>query len=97
MSSLDIKTKKPMSQVNLDALIPREDLEIKELKNLPTQSREINISFLQKGQLWVESLRKPQFQRSTWEWSPEKVFNLVKSFGNYISVGTKTKCKTSFT
>jgi uncharacterized protein DUF262 len=78
--SLDINKPKYMSQVNLDALIPREDLEIKELKNLPTQSREINISFLQKGQLWVESLRKPQFQRSTWEWSPEKVFSLVKSF-----------------
>ena len=69
-----------MSQVNLDALIPREDLEIKETKNLPNQSRELNIFFLQKGQLWVESLRKPQFQRSTWEWSPEKVLGLIKSF-----------------
>ncbi|MCW3124617.1 MAG: hypothetical protein JWO03_275 [Bacteroidetes bacterium] len=72
----------PMSQVNLDALIPREDLEIKELKNLPSQTREINISFLQKGQLWVEGLRKPQFQRSTWEWSPEKVYSLIRSFTN---------------
>lgn len=69
-----------MSQVNLDALIPREDLEIKEIKNMPSLSRDINISFLQKGQLWVESLRKPQFQRSTWEWSPEKVYGLIKSF-----------------
>lgn len=69
-----------MSQVNLDALIPREDLEIKEMKNLPKQSREINISFLQKGQLFAESLRKPQFQRSTWEWSPDKVYRLIKSF-----------------
>ncbi|HLP21704.1 MAG TPA: DUF262 domain-containing protein [Chitinophagales bacterium] len=77
----DIRAKLPyMSQVNLDALIPREDLEIKEIKNLPAQSRDINISFLQKGQLWVESLRKPQFQRSTWEWSPEKVYGLIKSF-----------------
>lgn len=79
-TNLGIKTYSKMSQVNLDALIPREDLEIKEIKNLPTQSRDINISFLQKGQLWVESLRKPQFQRSTWEWSPEKVYNLIKSF-----------------
>lgn len=79
----DIRAKLPyMSQVNLDALIPREDLEIKELKNLPTQAREISISFLQKGQLWAEGLRKPQFQRSTWEWSPEKVFGLIKSFTN---------------
>jgi hypothetical protein len=69
-----------MSQVNLDALIPREDLEIKQIKNLPAQSRDINISFLQNGQLFVESLRKPQFQRSTWEWSPEKVYGLIKSF-----------------
>ncbi len=28
----------------------------------------------------MESLKKPQFQRSTWEWTPEKVFNLIKSF-----------------
>ncbi len=69
-----------MSQVNLDALIPREDLEISEVTNLPNQSRDINISVLQKGQLWIESLRKPQFQRSTWEWSPEKVYSLIKSF-----------------
>ncbi len=69
-----------MSQVNLDALIPREDLEIKEIKNLPAQSRDISISSLQKGHIWVEGLRKPQFQRSTWEWSPEKVYGLIKSF-----------------
>ena len=71
-----------MSQVNLDALIPREDLEIKEIKPSPKQTNSIQISSLKKGELFVESLRKPQFQRSTWEWSPEKVYNLIKSFTN---------------
>ena|GEM_PF-3672693 len=38
---INIKGKIPyMSQVNLDALIPREDLEIKELKHLH-QSRQL--------------------------------------------------------
>lgn len=74
--------KKRMSQVNLDALIPREDLEIKEPKTTTVKTNNINISSLKKGELFVESLRKPQFQRSTWEWSPEKVFNLIKSFTN---------------
>jgi hypothetical protein len=40
----------------------------------------IPISSLKKGELFVESLRKPQFQRSTWQWSPDKVYNLIKSF-----------------
>ena len=73
---------KPMSQVNLDALIPREDLEIKESKATPKQTAGIYISGLRKGELFLESLRKPQFQRSTLEWSPDKVYNLVKSFTN---------------
>lgn len=70
-----------MSQVNLDALIGREDLEIKDdSKQFANQTPGINISSLKKGELFMESLKKPQFQRSTWEWTPEKVYNLVKSF-----------------
>ncbi len=69
-----------MSQVNLDALIPREDLEIHEPKSTSTKVASIPISSLKKGELFVESLRKPQFQRSTWQWSPDKVYNLIKSF-----------------
>ncbi len=71
-----------MSQVNLDALIPREDLEIidESNSNSPSGVNNIAISTLRKGELFIESLRKPEFQRGTWEWSPEKVYNLVKSF-----------------
>lgn len=71
-----------MSQVNLDALIPREDLEIIDvgINNSVTGVPAIGISSLKKGELFIESLRKPEFQRGTWEWSPEKVYNLVKSF-----------------
>jgi hypothetical protein len=69
-----------MSQVNLDALIGREDLEIKDSKHSANQTPGVNISSLKKGELFMESLKKPQFQRSTWEWTPEKVYNLINSF-----------------
>lgn len=69
-----------MSQVNLDALILREDLEIKESKHNVNQTTNIYISSLKKGELFVDNLRKPEFQRSTLEWTPEKVYGLIKSF-----------------
>jgi hypothetical protein len=73
---------KNMSQVNLDALIPREDLEVVDVNgsNSTTGVPGVGISALKKGELFIESLRNPEFQRGTWEWSPEKVYNLVKSF-----------------
>jgi hypothetical protein len=75
------KPKKYMSQVNLDALIPREDLEIKEAKyNNINQINNIYVPNLKKGELFVDNLRKPQFQRSTIEWTPQKVYGLIKSF-----------------
>jgi hypothetical protein len=78
---LDIRINtRSMSQVNLDALITREDLEVKDSKQSANQTPGINISSLKIGQLFMESLKKPQFQRSTWEWTPEKVYNLIKSF-----------------
>lgn len=69
-----------MSQVNLDAIIIREDLQIQDPKPSSNKTNTINISELEKGKLFFESLRKPQFQRSTWEWTPERVFQLVESF-----------------
>jgi hypothetical protein len=77
-----INPNRPMSQVNLDALIPREDLEIIDTSgnNSVTGVPAIGISSLKKGELFIESLRKPEFQRGTWEWSPDKVYRLVKSF-----------------
>jgi Protein of unknown function DUF262/HNH endonuclease len=73
---------KAMPEVNLDALIPREDLEIKSLKNIGQNVPSININALKKGEFFFENLRKPDFQRETCEWTPNRVYNLVSSFVN---------------
>lgn len=80
LTDITIPKFKRMSQVNLDALIPREDLEIKDTKKSASKVSGISLASFRKGELFVESLRKPEFQRSTWEWTPDKVYNLVKSF-----------------
>ena len=69
-----------MAQVNLDALILREDLEIKDSPILSTNSPGIPISSLKRGEMFFQTLRKPHFQRSTWDWTPQRVYNLIKSF-----------------
>ncbi len=69
-----------MSEVNLDALIPREDLEVKQTKQQGQQVPSIDINALKRGNFFSENLRKPDFQRETCEWTPERVYNLVLSF-----------------
>lgn len=72
-----------MSKVNLDALIPREDFAIlkdTELK-VPT-NQTVAISELEHGKPFLAILRKPDFQRETNEWTPEKVTELILSFLN---------------
>ncbi|WP_127129820.1 HNH endonuclease family protein [Pseudoflavitalea rhizosphaerae] len=72
-----------MPKVNLDALIPREDFEIiKEGEINVPNSQTVTISELELGKPWLAILRKPDFQRETNEWSPEAVFDLIKSFLN---------------
>ena len=66
--------------VNLDALIPREDFvgEAKQTGGSPRQT--ISLSDLGKQGFFQASLRKPDFQRETTHWTPEKVVDLVKAF-----------------
>ena len=77
-----------MGKVNLDALIPREDFEVKEDSkiNLGTAINTIDINGLKKKSLFYTILRKPDFQRETNEWEPKKVLGLIQSFveGNLI-------------
>ena len=70
--------------VNLDAIIPREDWDA-----MPDEpSRDVQspsgISFkcleFEKGGLGSHFLKKPEFQRETASWEPEKVADLVKCF-----------------
>ncbi|MCK9897983.1 DUF262 domain-containing protein, partial [Frankia sp. AgB32] len=69
--------------VNLDALIPREDFEAR-APELPEQASvftsTLTISDLGLESFTYSTLRKPDFQRETANWTPEKVADLVKNF-----------------
>ncbi len=66
---------------NLDALIPREDFEVKETGQNPSQNLPaLQVRDLEAGSFLYHTLRKPDFQRETSEWSPDKVCDLIQSF-----------------
>ncbi|MGW3354264.1 GmrSD restriction endonuclease domain-containing protein [Streptomyces bungoensis] len=69
--------------VNMDALIPREDFEAvtSEPATQPSiLSTTMKITDLGPDSLIYNVLRKPDFQRETANWNPEKVAELVRSF-----------------
>jgi len=69
-----------MQTANLDALIPREDFEIKE-KAMQSQSvQAIGIKDVERESFFYPVLRKPDFQRETSEWDPTRVCDLISSF-----------------
>ncbi|MFJ1580500.1 HNH endonuclease family protein [Streptomyces sp. NPDC088147] len=73
----------PTHMVNLDALIPREDFEaLPSEQAAPTSvlSTTLKITDLTQDSLMYNVLRKPDFQRETANWTPEKVAELVRSF-----------------
>lgn len=72
-----------MAKVNLDALIPREDLEIaQQINNIPTDLfSSIGITSFQSGLLYP-LLKKPDFQRETNEWDKKKICDFLESFSN---------------
>lgn len=65
--------------VNLDALIPREDLAAPVDANADIPG--LKISDLKPGLIY-SWLRKPDFQRETANWSPEQVADLIETFAN---------------
>lgn len=69
-----------MDNVNLDALIPREDFEVQDEKQLPQLSQTIKISDLEEAAFFYTALRKPDFQRETSDWEPEKIVGFIQSF-----------------
>ncbi len=68
-----------LTGVNLDALIPREDFAAGSapFKGNPTGT--ISLGLL-KDDFFVQSLRKPDFQRETANWNPSKVVDLITAF-----------------
>lgn len=68
--------------VNLDALIPREDFSVKaDAAARSGKDPTISISHLAGGfGVFSSSLRKPDFQRETADWTPQKIVDLVRAF-----------------
>lgn len=70
------------AKVNLDALVPREDFEVIQDLNRSLDTTTIQIRDLETGAFFYPILRKPDFQRETSEWEPQKVLGFVESFLN---------------
>lgn len=66
--------------VNLDALIPREDFAADSTPAKGTPTGTISIGQLADDSFLVQSLRKPDFQRETSNWTPQKIVDLVAAF-----------------
>ena len=66
--------------VNLDALIPREDFAAQSGPARGTPTGTISIASLADDSFLVESLRKPDFQRETSNWTPQKIVELIAAF-----------------
>ena len=67
--------------VNLDALLPREDFLATEGVDAGSQGKAAIVETdLRKGELFLSTLRKPDFQRETAAWSPETIRDFVEAF-----------------
>ncbi len=87
-------------QVNLDALIPREDFEVEDSGGPSSPTATLQIRNLEATDFFYSVVRKPDFQRETSDWSPPKICGFIQSFldgdlipalilwqaGNYIFV-----------
>lgn len=69
-----------MVKVNLDALIPREDFEVNAGGSTSQFGQTLQIRDLERGSFFYPIIRKPDFQRETADWSPERISNFIESF-----------------
>jgi hypothetical protein len=65
--------------VNLDALIPREDFAVNAGPTAGTHLNKLDIHHLD-DHFFAGALCKPDFQRETAYWTPEKVVDLIRAF-----------------
>ena len=70
------------ANVNLDALVPREDFLVETSGTEATEKSSVQISELEGDAFFFGALRKPDFQRETAEWEPKRVAGLIRSFVN---------------
>ncbi len=66
--------------VNLDALIPREDFAVQGSGDEAPVGQTIQVRDLEKASFFFAAMRKPDFQRETSEWAPQRVAGLIKTF-----------------
>ena len=67
-------------QVNLDALIPREDFEVEDKVGPSSPTATLQIRNLEASDFFYSVIRKPDFQRETSDWSPPKIGGFIQSF-----------------
>ncbi|MGH8493312.1 MAG: HNH endonuclease [Moraxellaceae bacterium] len=67
-------------KVNLDALIPREDFSVQDLNEPSAHPDTMQVRNLEPTDFFYNVLRKPDFQRETSEWTPQKICDFIKSF-----------------
>ncbi|EPN2035908.1 GmrSD restriction endonuclease domain-containing protein [Clostridium botulinum] len=69
-------------KVVLDALIPREDFDLKDESGVAVNRNVLTMSVtdLDYNSFMYSAIKKPDFQRETNEWIPEKIYQLVLSF-----------------
>ena len=68
------------NNVNLDALIAREDFEVETEAGPGQFLQTLQIRDLEASAFFYAALRKPDFQRETSDWSASKIAEFVKSF-----------------
>lgn len=72
-------------KINLDALIPREDLETTICSHSGRKKDTVSISDMLHDSFFLLNVYKPDFQRETTEWDFEKICSFVESFiGNEL-------------
>ncbi len=70
-----------MARANLDALIPREDFKAEDaVIDAGKKKGQVSLQDLEETGWFYKSLRKPDFQRETSEWTPAKICGFVKTF-----------------
>ena len=78
---MDNKKEYLMPNVNLDALISREDFEIIETNSRATSfNQNVSVKDLERGEFFYAGLRKPDFQRETSDWTDDQLCEFIQSF-----------------
>src|SRR5258706_13018646 len=79
-SEADDMPARESAKVNLDALIVRQDMDEGEPQRIPKEFSFRHEELVRESGLTYSVLRKPDFQRSTSSWTPEKVRDMVIAY-----------------